>query len=122
MVITKEELQLWMPLFEAFLNGETIQRHNGTLISHEGAISPDPEGWIDYPSDYIDFGASPLNHVQITNPVGYFRIKPKPNPCLKCKHHIKQMLLFGTKKVEWTCAYNICKYDFDNANPSEAEQ
>lgn len=119
MRLTREELILWLPLFQALIEGKKLQYHNGAYINSQGEIIPDPDGWSDWNYDFIDFSASPLNHCQITNPTGHFRIKPEQNPCIGCHHHIKQGLLAGG--IEWTCAYSSCKYNYNNVNPSELE-
>lgn len=76
MTLTKEELSLWMPIFQAFLDGKTIQRHNGVFTKINGEIVLEENGWTDYNFDILDFSASPLNHSEITNPTNCFRVKP----------------------------------------------
>lgn len=86
MIWTQEEVKAWLPILQAFADGEVIQRHNGVLISNGDCIEPDPEGWKDCDSRYIDFGMCGLNHKYIKNPEGYYRLKPLANPCIGCKY------------------------------------
>lgn len=124
MRLTREELILWLPLFQALIEGKKLQYHNGAYINSQGEIIPDPDGWSDWNYDFIDFSASPLNHCQITNPINKFRVKEEDqiiskNSCIGCKYHCVQGLLDGTN--EWTCSYSSCKYNFANVNPKESE-
>lgn len=116
MCITREDAKDLLPVLQAFIDGKVIRMWNG--IYQEGEEK-----------QYVDIDTSELLPLTFRNrnPIrlkDYFKIDDtavwkKPNPCIGCKYHCTQNLLKGG--VEWTCAYTICKYYFQNANPSEAE-
>lgn len=120
MIWTLEEVREWLPILEAFARGEIIQRHNGVYISNGNGIELDPEGWSDCDDRYIDFGTGGLNHNCITNPEDFYRLKPLPNPCIRCKYHYKSINMF-TGNDEWFCGYGVCKYNSKIADPKEKE-
>ena len=122
MVLTREEAKDLIPILQAFIDGKPIQMWNGAYW----------QGGEDnhiIQKEYIDLDTSevlPLTHIN-HSPINfkeYFRVKEDcsyktSNPCIGCKHHCTQNLLEGG--VEWICAYTICKYYFQNANPKEGE-
>lgn len=120
MIWTLEEVREWLPILQAFANGETIQRHNGVYTIIDNCIKPDPEGWSDCDNRYIDFGTGGLNHNFIKRPGDCYRLKPLPNPCIGCKYHYNSTDLF-TGNNEWYCGYGVCKYNSQIANPKEGE-